>query len=133
VKPGAIALVLTVSTSAGPALADCKPGPDWRAPAPREAFRAADAVVHARIVSTRLPAPGRHEARIKIIKVLKGSFAGDSVYTVAASECGLADAGFKAGEEYVFFLYGKSGFVSRVWQPAEPAAQVLEALTIRER
>jgi hypothetical protein len=128
VKPGAAALVLTVATFAGAAYAECQPSKGWRAPTPQAAFRAADAVVHARIVSRRLAAPGRHEAKIQVIKVLKGSLDGDSVFTVAASQCGLADASFKAGEEYVFFLYGKTRFVSRIWQPAESTPQILQAL-----
>jgi hypothetical protein len=123
------ALALAAAVCAGPALAaECKPSRDWRPPTPQAAYRAADAVVHARIVSSRVAAPGRHEARIQVIRVLKGAFDGDSVFTVAASQCGLADAQFRAGEEYVFFLYGRTRFVSRVWQPAESTPRILEAL-----
>jgi hypothetical protein len=128
VKRRAALLALAAAPFAGRALAECKPGPGWRPPSPRTAFKAADAVIHARIVSRRVEAPGRYEARIKVIKILKGSFAGDSVFTVAASECGLADARLKAGEEFVFFLYGNVPFVSRMWQPAETTAQILESL-----
>jgi hypothetical protein len=127
VKPGVAFLGLALATLAGQALADCQPSKGWRPPTPQAAFRAADAVVHARIVSRKVASPGRHEAKIQVIKVLKGSFSGDSVFTVAASQCGVADT-LKAGEEQVFFLYGKTPFVSRTWQPAETTPQILESL-----
>jgi hypothetical protein len=128
-----LAFLVPQGIAAGPAAA-CTPSPGWRSPAPQNAFRAADTVIHARIVSRTVPAPGRYQARIKVIRVLKGSFDGDTVFTVSAAACGLADARFQAGKEHVFFLYGDSHFVSRLWQPSETTEQTLDALrTLRKQ
>jgi hypothetical protein len=115
-----LALALKVSPSSA-----CSPVPGWLPPTPAGAFAASEVVVHAQVISQESDEQHYNTtARIRTIKILKGTFSGDMVSTAAGSLCGVGT--FEVGHEYVFF-FARSGrwFVSNLVQPQSATTQEL--------
>jgi hypothetical protein len=120
-NPAALALVAAVQGL--PANA-CSVNTGWRPPSVQRAYETAQVVVHGRVVSQT--ADQVSTVTIDKIKVLKGSFSGNSVENRSPSLCG---SELINGVEYVFFFPKGVGYrVSSLTQPAETAAQVLRLL-----
>lgn len=119
----AAALVLVTALQTLPALA-CSVPRGWRPSSPQSAFKTAQVVVHARVVSQT--GGSVSTVTIEPLKILKGTFSGNALENPSSSMCGesLID-----GVEYVFFFPRGAGyFVSSSNQPAETAAEVLSLL-----
>jgi hypothetical protein len=119
----AAALVLVAALQALPAFA-CSVLPGWRPPSPQDAFKTAQVVLHAHVVSQT----GGSVSTVTInpLKILKGTFSGNALANPSSSMCGgnLID-----GVEYVFFFPKGTGYsVRSLDQPAETAAEVLSLL-----
>jgi hypothetical protein len=110
-----------------PALA-CDPKPDWRPPTPQGAYATASVVIHARVVSVQGADPWN--AKVVVLRTLKGAFSGNTVETASHSLCGIG--GLEVGKEYVFFFPHKSSyFVSHLLQPTGfTTDKILKALPL---
>ena len=98
----------------------------WHPPTPESAFRAADVVVHAKVMSQSVER-GLFTGKIKLLKILKGSFSGDTVFSRGSTECGFGS--FRVGEEYIFFFSGCDRFVSGLTAPIQYSTkQILDNL-----
>ncbi|MEP7057870.1 MAG: hypothetical protein ABI809_08880 [Caldimonas sp.] len=119
---------LILATQVDCALA-CSPAPGWTPPTPASAYAEAEVVIHAQVLAQQSDPPAQStRAKIRTLKVLKGSFGGDSVETAAASLCGIDS--FVTGQQYVFF-FSRSGqwFVSNLLQPrGYTTEQLLQAI-----
>lgn len=97
-----ILLALSLPLLLGEALACTMPN-SWSPPTPASALSNSEVVVHAKVLSVKSDRRGYYsDARISVIRVLKGSFSGDLVSTSASSLCGIG--GFSVGRHYVFFF-----------------------------
>jgi hypothetical protein len=123
----------------------CSPSADWKPHTPNTAFRSADVVIHARVLSQESPPGTIHErrdgrrvtvtaigavrAKIEVLSVLKGTFTHDFVTTGLDSYCGVGK--FVDGAEYVFFLSKGNTFISYLTQPWNvTTAQTLDAIRL---
>jgi hypothetical protein len=124
-RPLALLVPIAFSTIAYPVFA-CSPLPGWKPPTPQSAYLNADVVVHVRVLSQEQA--GESIARVQPIRVLKGEFTSQTVYTGADAACGIGS--FREDAEYVFFFKGDGYFVNHLVQPWNVTTeQILEALS----
>lgn len=93
-------MLAVIGWVSAPALACSRPPPPWQPPTIEERYRVSEVVVHVQVVSSTSDRQGA-SAKIKVIRVFKGDFDRDIVYTGDHGQCGIGE--FRRGE-YVFFL-----------------------------
>ncbi len=123
-RQAALIVLLVLASKLGPASA-CSPAPGWLPPTPTSAFAAAEVVVHVQVISQESDEQRYNtSAKVRTIKLLKGTFSGDTVITSASSLCGVGT--FAVGHEYVFF-FPRTGqwFVSGLVQPQNATTEQL--------
>ena len=123
-RHAALIILFALGLKVSPASA-CSPALGWFPPTPASAFATAEVVVHAQVISQE--SDERHyntKAKVRVIKILKGTFSGDMVSTAAGSLCGVGT--FEIGHEYVFF-FARTGqwFVSGLAQPQNATTEEL--------
>ena len=81
----------------------CSARMGWRAPTPENAFKAAEVVVHVRVVAVEAGKDRESfNATVQTVRALKGTFSGHTINTGSESRCGVGE--LKVDQEYVFFF-----------------------------
>ena len=99
---------------------------NYRPLSPEDAFQKAAAVIHVKVISQSKDHQV-YTAKVKVLKILKGSFPGDSLQSSGATTCGFG--AFNVGEEYVFFLGSGSKMIDSFDQPPQLMYNAQQILT----